>query len=105
MEAKLIPSADVCSSPALVLMNIIIWNCKGALNLSFQKHVRELVQNHDPAILVVMETQVGGERARVITDNLPFDGASHTDTIGYAGGLWVLWMSDKVEVSSLASTE
>ncbi|XP_023918482.1 uncharacterized protein LOC112030031 [Quercus suber] len=86
-------------------MNIIIWNCKGALKPSFQKHVRELVQNHDPAILVVMETRVGGERARAITDNLPFDGVIHMDTIGYAGGLWVLWMSEKVEVSSLASTE
>ena len=40
-----------------------------------------------------------------ITDNLPFDGAINTDTIEYAGGLWVLWMSDKVEVSSLTSTK
>nr|XP_023900291.1 uncharacterized protein LOC112012143 [Quercus suber] len=86
-------------------MNIIIWNCRGALKPSFQKHIRELVQNHDLAILVVMETWVGGERVRAITDNIPFDGAIHTDTIGYAGGLWVLWMSEKVEVSSLASTE
>ena len=70
--------ADVYSSPTLVfLMNIIVWNCRGALKPSFQKYVRELVQNHDPAILVVMETRVGGERARAITENLPFDGAVH----------------------------
>ena len=52
-----------------------------------------------------METRVGGERARAITENLPFDGAVHSDTIGYSGGLWVIWKSEKVEVSSLASTE
>ena len=86
-------------------MNIIVWNCRGALKPSFQKHVRELVQNHDPAILVVMETKVGRDRAREITGKLPFDGAIHTDTIGYAGGLWVLWNVDKVEISSLANTE
>ena len=81
-------------------MNIIVWNCRGARKPSFQKYVRDLVRSHDPAILVVMETRFGGERAREITEKLPFDGAIHTDTIGYVGGLWVLWNVDKVEISS-----
>lgn len=63
------------------------------------------MQNHDPAILVVMETQNEGKRTREMTDKLPFDGAIHTDTLWYAGGLWVLWKSNKVEISSLANTE
>lgn len=105
-KVKLMLLADECPSLAHVFfMNIIVWNCRGTLKPSFQKHVRELMQNHDPAILVVMETRVGGERAREITDKLPFDGAIHTDTIGYTDGLWVLWKSNKVEISSLASTE
>jgi len=86
-------------------MNIIIWNCRGALKPSFQSHVRELVHNHNPAILVVMETRIGGDRAREITDRLPFDDAIHTDTIGFSGGLWMLWQSDRVEVNPLATTE
>lgn len=82
---------DDCPNPDhSFLMNCIIWNCKGVLKPSFQKRVRELVQNHNSAILVVMETQVGGNRAREITERLPFDGAFRTDAIGYAGGLWVL---------------
>ena len=44
-----------------IMMNIIIWNCKGALKPSFKKRVGDLVQNHNPAILVVMETHVGGD--------------------------------------------
>ena len=56
-------------------------------------------------MLVVMETRVGGDRAREITDRLSFDGAIHTDTVGYAGGLWLLWNSDRVEVTPLTSTE
>ena len=52
-----------------------------------------------------METRVGGDRAREITDLLPFDGAFHTETVGYAGGLWVLWNADKVDVALLSSTE
>ena len=69
------------------MMNIIIWNCRGALKPSFKKRVGDLVQNHNLAILVVMETQVRGDRAREITNLSPFDGAIHIDTIGYARGL------------------
>ena len=87
------------------MMNVIIWNCRGARKPSFRKHVGDLVQNYNPAILVVMETRVGGDRAREITNLLPFDGAFHTDTIGYAGGLWVLWNTDRVDLALLASTE
>lgn len=29
----------------------------------------------------------------------------HTNTIGFAGGLWVPWNSDRVEVSPLATIE
>ena len=36
---------------------------------------------------------------------MPFDGAYHTETIGYASGLWMLWNSDRVEVTPLSSTE
>ena len=71
----------------ILLMNIIVWNCKGALKPSFQNRIRDLVRDHSLAILVVMETQVGGERAKEITNRLPFDGAIHTNTIGYVGGL------------------
>ena len=55
--------------------------------------------------MVIKETRLGGERAREITDKLPFDGAIHTETIGYIGGLWLLWNSDLVEVKQLANTE
>ena len=92
-------------SPNCLMMNIIIWNCRGARKPSFRKHVGDLVQNYNPAILVVMETRVGGDRAKEITNLLPFDGAFHTDTIGYSGGLWVLWNTDRVDLALLSSTE
>ena len=50
-------------------------------------------------MVIVTETRIGGMRAKDITDKLPFDGAIHTDTIGYAGGLWLLWNSDMEELT------
>ena len=52
-----------------------------------------------------METWIKGDKAKEITDRLPFDGAIHMDTIGYAGGIWLLWNLDRVEVVQLASTK
>ena len=66
----------------IIAMNFIIWNSRGVLKPNFQKHVRDLVGMHNPAIMVIMETRLGGERARDITDRLSFDGAIHTETIG-----------------------
>ncbi|XP_050251981.1 uncharacterized protein LOC126698647 [Quercus robur] len=103
-EAKLIPPINECPTPDLFfLTNVSVWNCRGSLKHSFQNHVKELVQNHNPT--VVMEMRIGGEREREITNRLPFDGAIHTNTIGYAGRLWVLWDSNRVALSPLAKTE
>ena len=93
------PPLDECPTPFHQLtMKIIVWNCRGALKPNFQSHVRELTRNHNPAVLVVMETRIRGDRAKEITDYLPFGGAIHMDTIGYAGGIWLLWNLDRVEV-------
>ena len=60
---------------------------------------------HDLTLLGVMETRIGGSRARDIKNRLPFDGTIHTEMIGRAGGLWLLWNSDRVEVMRLACSE
>ena len=105
VSMALLPSDEGPSLEHPFIMNILVWNCRGALKPSFQRNVRELTQCHNPAILVVMETKIGGERAKEITDRLPFDSAIHTETIGYTGGLWMLWNSDRVEITALANTE
>jgi len=68
-EAKYLLSFDECPTPNhCLVMNIITWNCRGALKPSFQNHVRDLVHNHDPTIMIIMETRIGGDRARDIND-------------------------------------
>ena len=90
-DVKFLPPIDGCPIGIhCLVMNIIAWNCRGASKPSFQSHVRDLVHNHDPTIMVVMETQIGSKRAKEIFGRLPFDGAIHTDIIGFVGGLWLL---------------
>ena len=64
---------DVCPSFARsIMMNIIIWNCRGGLKPSFQSNVRDLISIHDLAILIVIETHLSKDKAKEITDRLPF---------------------------------
>lgn len=42
---------------------------------------------HNPAIFTVTETKVGGDRAKEITNRLPFEGAIRSDTTGFTGGI------------------
>lgn len=71
-------------------MNILLWNCRGSLNLDFKRRVMEMAVNHFPSIMVITSTRVGGNRAAKICEGLPFDGFFATETIRYAGGLWLL---------------
>lgn len=88
-----------------VNMNILLWNFRGALNVDFKSRVLEMMINHQPSIMVITETRVGGDRAERIIAELPFDGFYTTDTIGYAGGLWLLWKKEEAEIFVLSSTE
>ena len=86
-------------------MNILMWNCRGALNEDFARRIYEMAVNYSPSIMVLTEMRVGGERAARIIEKLPFDGSFATDIIGYVGGLWLLWKKEEVDVSALSSTE
>ena len=89
-------------------MNIVCWNCRGVLSPSFESFlgvISDLVQAYAPAIMVISETKVSDLKAKSITDRMSLDGAIHANNFGLSGGLWVLWDSNKVEVTELSSIE
>lgn len=55
-------------------MNMLIWNCQDALNPNFCEFVNELVNLHSHAIMIVVETNVCGERAKRISEKLDLMG-------------------------------
>ena len=86
-------------------MNMLIWNCRGVLNPTFCDVVNDLIQMHSPAIMVVGETKVCGERANRISGRINLDRAIFANSIGLSGGLWILWDFDQVEILEVASIE
>jgi len=53
---------------------------------TFKKTVLDLVEWHQPIIFVIIEAYL-------------------TETIGYAGGIWLLWRSDFISMDILSATE
>lgn len=72
---------DLCES--WVKMNILLWNCKDALNADFARRVLEMMVNYQASIMVITETRIGRDKAKRIIEDLPFDGFFAADTIGY----------------------
>lgn len=87
------------------IMNILIWNCRGAMKPQFKKTVMDLVEWHSLILMVMTETRLSGAREVEMIETLPFDGSVVADTIGFARGIWLLWRIDLVQVDALASTE
>lgn len=86
-------------------MDMLIWNCHGALQPTFSNIIVDLVRNHSLGIMILIETNACGHKAKKIADKLPFDGAIFANTIGLSDGIWLLWDSSQVTVVELSSTE
>ncbi|KAI8017739.1 hypothetical protein LOK49_LG04G00158 [Camellia lanceoleosa] len=81
--------------------NILVWNCRGAGNSAFKHNMRELINNHKPEILILMETKVPFSSMGNFFNNMGFTAATIVDPTGRAGGIWLLW--DTAHVSIRAS--
>ena len=71
----------------------------------FRKTVMDLVDWHDPILMVITETRLFGAKANEIIEGLPFDGVVVADTIGFVGGIWMLWRADRIQVDVLTTME
>lgn len=89
----------------ILIMNMIIWNCRGANNPNFCNNFSDVIFRHCPAIMIISETKLCGIKAQQIIDRLPLDGAIVANSFGQSSRLWLLWDSNQVELFELSSTE
>lgn len=85
-------------------MTRLSWNVRGAANAHFNRTVRHFVQQHNPDILLLTETRVSQHDADEILDDLPLHNWVISDTVGFKGGIWLLYNEEAVEITVLATT-
>ncbi|KAI8005960.1 hypothetical protein LOK49_LG07G02581 [Camellia lanceoleosa] len=84
--------------------NTLIVRLLGAANNAFKRNMRELLSTHKPAILILMETKIPYSAMGNFFNNLGFTVATIVDPIGRAGGIWLLWDTDQVNIRASHAT-
>lgn len=82
-------------------MKIPTWNCQGAGNQDFATNFREIVREHHPHVVYVIETRVFPAHADIILPTLGFSDWLRAPTNGMMGGIWLLWNSVDTDVELL----
>ncbi|KAK6263310.1 hypothetical protein QUC31_009126 [Theobroma cacao] len=94
-----------CGAQAKFPIKFLLWNSVGTLDTYGQRVVMDLINRFRPAVLVIAETKLPRDRAEEIKDTFHFDAHRVPPNLEFVGGMWLLWLSDVVEVEILSFTE
>lgn len=83
-------------------MIILPWNCRGCASDLFIAICRDLIRTHKPLIVVLVETWVNGHNADNIVDKLGFKFAIREESIGFPGGIWILWSDSDISLTPIS---
>ncbi|KAJ4823413.1 hypothetical protein Tsubulata_042683 [Turnera subulata] len=84
-------TVQICNEPA----------ADGAGSDKFARATRELVRNHRPALLALVETKVLFSQAQPILLQCGFDCFEVSEVDGRAGGVWLCWQQARINVTTL----
>jgi hypothetical protein len=75
-------------------MNIISWNCRGAMGKGFVNLMKDMIRERKSNFILLMETYVSGNKAKKIAKRIGLSDSFIIDVVGHAGGIWCLWNND-----------
>ena len=87
-------------------MKLVPWNYQGPGNVAFCNHAHELYCSHRPQILIIVEPHIAEDWAQTVIDTLPYSHSQRVDSIGFLGGIWMLWNEGRnLKVEMLTTSE
>ncbi|KAM7487447.1 hypothetical protein LguiB_024931 [Lonicera macranthoides] len=72
-------------------MKMLFWNCRGAGNEEFKANMTDLVREHDPDMVALIETKVPLSSIGNYFEQFGYIASTYTDPVGRVGGIWILW--------------
>jgi exonuclease III len=80
-------------------MSVLSLNCQGLGMDSTVREIRNLVRQHAPTVLCVVETQLHRDRVNNLASTLGFKYSFAVSSSGRSGGLGMFWNEEiKVEI-------
>lgn len=86
-----------------MINKFLSWNCRGAGSSLTQLHIKDLLETHKPDLLALLEPRIPSDRIKPWLQHVGMDGFLSVEADGYAGGIWVAWNSNQIEVELLAA--
>lgn len=80
----------------------MVWNVQGAGSSAFSLALKELVRTHNPVVLVLVETHMGGHQTIKIGSMLGYSGHTRVDATGFSGGIWIYWREELVTIDPIS---
>ncbi|XP_073051702.1 uncharacterized protein [Primulina eburnea] len=72
----------------------MVWNCQGAASKELCRYLKDMVKNHNPKILGLLEPRVSGSHADAICNKMKYENWVRVEAVGFSGGIWIFWKDD-----------
>lgn len=80
-------------------LKIFSWNARGVGCRDFKRIFAKFMATHNPSLVLLTETHVGGDRHHEIISSLGFSSWYAVEPMGYVRGIWLLWNRRLVKVT------
>ena len=90
--------------PESLPKKLLCWNCRGAGDLKFMRAIKDLIQQHNPSILVLLEPKISGGDAEKVIKEIGLSGQYCIHPEGFAHGIWILWLTEDVHIEVTSSS-
>ncbi|KAI9125699.1 hypothetical protein K1719_003117 [Acacia pycnantha] len=87
------------------MINILVWNSRGAASKGFAAVLRDLKHRHRLDVVVILEPRVSGCAADRIIKNWGFKQSVRREAEGFSGGIWILWNLEELVVDVILLDE
>lgn len=94
---------EIRNFPINFFMRIISWNCQGIGNKDSLRVLKDLLSQHRPNSLVLIETKISERRADVVCGKIGFDSWVRVEAYGFSKGIWLFWHSHALHLNLISS--
>ncbi|XP_061346816.1 uncharacterized protein LOC133292429 [Gastrolobium bilobum] len=85
-------------------MNFLIWNTRGAAKREFGGALKSLVRKNNVDIIVLLEPRTQSGVCNKLLKKLGYDSSAVEEAVGFAGGIWIMRHSKRVEIVVISKT-
>lgn len=90
--------SEVVSGSESCSKKMLCWKFHGTDNAKLMRALKDLIQLHEPSIVLIFGTKISSADADQVVRQLAYSGSYHRKPDGYNGGVWLLLSKQAVQI-------